>query len=168
MPIVSTREGNLIELAKAGNYTEIAHGCNCFHTFGAGIAPQIGKAFPDSITADLATVKGSKVKLGSLSTGLHWLSDNHTLKIVNMYTQHGFGNREIGLPDIEYSAVRKAFTILNGLVREKKAEGKYKRTQLLGIPMIGAGLAGGHWEAISTIIDLVTPDVQIELVKFVP
>lgn len=38
-------EGDLIALAKQGLFDVIAHGCNCFCTMRAGIAPQMVKAF---------------------------------------------------------------------------------------------------------------------------
>ena len=37
--------GDLIKLALKGNFDVIAHGCNCFCTMGAGIAPQMAAAF---------------------------------------------------------------------------------------------------------------------------
>lgn len=33
----------------------IAHGCNCFHSFGAGIACQFLKRYPESFEADLSS-----------------------------------------------------------------------------------------------------------------
>ena len=38
-------DGDLIKLAKEGMFDVIAHGCNCHSTMGAGIAPQMAKAF---------------------------------------------------------------------------------------------------------------------------
>ena len=38
-------EGDLIKLAKEGRFDVITHGCNCMCTMGAGIAPQMAKAF---------------------------------------------------------------------------------------------------------------------------
>ena len=38
-------DGDLIRLAKQGTFDVIAHGCNCFCTMGAGIAPQMAEAF---------------------------------------------------------------------------------------------------------------------------
>jgi O-acetyl-ADP-ribose deacetylase (regulator of RNase III) len=37
--------GNLITLALEGTFDVIAHGCNCFCTMGAGIAPQMARTF---------------------------------------------------------------------------------------------------------------------------
>lgn len=38
-------EGDLITLAKQGKFDVITHGCNCLSNMGAGIAPQMAKAF---------------------------------------------------------------------------------------------------------------------------
>ncbi len=167
--IISTIEGNLISLAQGGRYTEIAHGCNCFHTMGAGIAPQIARAFPDAEKADNESSYGDKLKLGRMSIGTAELEGfEHTLKILNLYTQFGTKGRIHGLPDIDYTAVARAFKLANAWTKEKKEKKLYSVQPLMGIPMIGAGLAGGHWEALSTIINLVTPDMDIELVVYKP
>ena len=57
-------KGDLIELAQAGHFDVITHGCNFFNTMGAGIAPQIKKAFPDAWYADNRTTRGDIMKLG--------------------------------------------------------------------------------------------------------
>lgn len=169
MPIINTIEGNLITLAQSGRYTEIAHGCNCFCVMGAGIAPQIAKAFPEAEEADNETEKGNKRKLGMMSIGVHKLPDqDFTLKVVNMYTQFSTGGRAKGIPDIDYRALEKAFRIVNAFTKMKKEDGLYKQIPLMGIPMIGAGLAGGDWYEISEIINRATPDMDIEVVFYKP
>ena len=67
MPIINTIEGNLITLAQSSRYTEIAQGCNCWNLMGAGIAPQIAKAFPEAEKEDNTTVRGDKNKLGTFT-----------------------------------------------------------------------------------------------------
>ena len=170
MPIINIVHGNLITLAQEGRYTEIAQGCNCFCVFGAGIAPQIAKAFPQAEDADDETIRGDKEKLGTFTYAD--VDDTH-LTVYNLYTQYGTGGRSKGVPDIDYIALRKAFTVMNTHVKNLKGPEldffeMHSIKQLCGIPMIGAGLAGGDWDIISKIIDEVTPDVKIELVKYVP
>lgn len=60
-------KGNLIGLALSGEFDVIIHGCNCFHTMGAGIAKQIRQYFPEAYVADLHTGRGDLRKLGSYS-----------------------------------------------------------------------------------------------------
>jgi O-acetyl-ADP-ribose deacetylase (regulator of RNase III) len=38
--------GNLLKLAENGQFDIIMHGCNCFNTFGSGIAKSIKLSFP--------------------------------------------------------------------------------------------------------------------------
>lgn len=137
--------GNLIDLAKAGNYDNIAHGCNCMCTMKSGIAPQIADAFPEAWEADQATEKGAVSKLGTFSKGSI---------VYNLYTQYTFTGRRRGIPDIDYKALADAFRALN----DDMGSG------LLGIPKIGAGLAGGDWDTIERLINENTPNIDIEVV----
>ena len=60
--------GDLVMLALDGRFEVIIHGCNCQCAMGAGIAKTIKQAFPEAYDADKATAKGSRRKLGSMST----------------------------------------------------------------------------------------------------
>lgn len=155
MPINNVIKGDLVKLAQSHRYDAIAHCCNCFCVMGAGIAPQIAKAFPVAESADDNTSRGDEGKLGSFSVGFDL---DHELWIYNLYGQYGTHGRRQGKPDIDYKAIAEGFTKLNKYIG---GEGK-----LIGIPQLGAGLAGGHWEAIEQIINLTTPDLDIELVIY--
>lgn len=130
--------GDLIALARAGEFDAIVHGCNCMCTMGAGIARGIREAFPAAYRADLATVRGDRAKLGACSYAMCEV-DGGVCDIVNAYTQFDF--RGAGVR-VDYDAVRSCFA----WVRENCA-GR------IGIPKIGAGLARGDWNRISKIIE---------------
>jgi len=66
--MASEIHGNLLQLALAGRFDVIIHGCNCQCTMGAGIAKQIKAQFPEAYKADLRTVKGAEEKLGPVNT----------------------------------------------------------------------------------------------------
>ena len=165
MPIINTVEGDLIELAKQGIFDGIAHGCNCFHAMGSGIAPQIAKAFPLAEAADNSTKFGSKGKLGSYSSALVPSDEGYNLKVFNLYTQFSTGVKPYS---ISYKAIYQAFSALNDNLQTLSSHKFLNTGELysLGIPMIGAGLGGGHWEAIELLINLATPDIDITLVKY--
>jgi hypothetical protein len=55
-------------------------------------------------------------------------------------------------------AIEKVFTEVNALADIDKLR--------IGIPMIGAGLAGGDWDIIEKIINRVTRNMNITLVKY--
>lgn len=143
-------KGDLVELAKQGEFDVIAHGCNCFCTMGAGLAEQIKREFPEAYEADLHTVAGDKGKLGTLSVAF---CDDHELIVVNAYTQYDYGSGRSR--DTDYDAIRQVFSKMNRLFEGRS----------LGIPKIGAGLGGGDWSEILDIAwkELRRPDVTIVL-----
>jgi O-acetyl-ADP-ribose deacetylase (regulator of RNase III) len=159
--IISTVKGNLILNAQQGKYKAIIQGCNIFCVMGAGLAPQIATAWPEAEVADNMTIKGDVTKLGTYS---EFLDRDRNCRIINMYTQAGTFGRRQGIPDVDYKAIADGFAMLNYDQTDRFRSDHRK----VGIPMIGAGLAGGHWEAIKTIINLVTPDLDIELVMYEP
>ena len=147
-------EGDLIKKAKEGDFDLIAHGCNCFCTMGAGIAKGIKSAFPEAFEADRVTHKGSKEKLGTCSFA-KIEREGINLIVVNAYTQfdyHGPGIK------VDYDAVRSCMKWI-----KDNFEGKR-----IGLPKIGAGLAGGDWERISQIIDEELTGEDVTLVEYKP
>jgi O-acetyl-ADP-ribose deacetylase (regulator of RNase III) len=143
MPIIEVK-GDLL----ASNCEIIAHGANCFHTFGSGIAKQIREQYPKAFEADYRTIKGSKEKLGSYSFA-DVSSDKSRKYIVNLYTQYTFGTDKVQL---DYEALIKS------LVHLKRLAGNNLK---IGIPRIGCGLAGGDWNAVKAIINYVFHDKDI-------
>jgi len=132
-------KGDLIQLALAGRFDVIIHGCNCFCTMGAGIAKKIQNTFPEAYEADLNTPMGDKKKLGTYSLACI-KRDNTVFTIVNGYTQYNFSGQG---PLVDYRAVQDLFArIKNNFTHQR-----------IGYPKIGAGLAKGDWKVISGIID---------------
>lgn len=129
-------KGDLLAMAKAGEFDIIIHGCNCFNVMGAGIAAQIAQQFPDAQIADNETVRGDPGKLGTYTIGM-----GGRLVILNAYTQYGTSNT--GKDVFEYTAFER--------VLDKIATrfGKWR----IGLPMIGMGLAGGDAERIIPMIE---------------
>ena len=135
--------GDLIELARQGNFNFIVHGCNCFHVMGGGIARQLKDIYPNVFEADKTSVRGDRSKLGSFTSV--FVRDGFT--VVNAYTQFHFGEDPSAKDGVlaDYDAIRKAFASI-----KKEFGGQGVR---FGIPKIGAGLARGDWDVISAIID---------------
>ena len=132
-------KGDLIQLALAGEFDVIVHGCNCFCAMGAGIARQIKDKFPSAYQADLETGKGDKKKLGTYSKA-KVQKNNERFIIINGYIQYHYSGSGV-LAD--YSAIDALFFQIQKKFPEKK----------IGYPRIGAGLAGGDWKKIGSIID---------------
>ncbi len=147
MPIMQTKKGDLLRAFDSDEVDVIIHGCNCFRSFGAGIAKSIKEKYPSSYDADLATSHGDKSKLGNYSH-----SEINTNKfIINAYTQYAYGRNKV---NVDYDAISKVFELINK---------DFANHINIGIPAIGAGLAGGDWNIISDIINKKTPDLNITL-----
>lgn len=145
-------EGDLVKLALAGEFDVIVHGCNCQCVMGAGVAKAIRDTFPEAYQADLATPKGDRNKLGTIS---HARVDRggSDLLIVNAYTQfHWRGEGVL----VDYAAVRAAFAAIKATFAGRR----------IGYPMIGAGLARGDWRTLARIIDEELDGEDHTVVKF--
>ena len=140
-------DGNLVEDAE--QFDVIIHGCNCFCTMGAGIALSIKNKWPQVYEADLKTVKGDINKLGSYT---YCVVPETT--VINAYTQYDYKGRK----PVDYDAIR-------GVMQEMKSDFAGKS---FGIPLIGAGLAGGDWEVIEAIIAEELVDEDVTIVHFKP
>lgn len=147
MAILETKYRDLLDAFDANEVQTIIHGCNCFRSFGAGIAKSIKKRYPKAYEADLNTGHGDKNKLGHYSYAK--LSDDKT--IINAYTQYAYGRNKV---NVDYDAISKVFELINK---------DFANHINIGIPTIGAGLAGGDWNIISDIINKKTPDLNIAL-----
>jgi O-acetyl-ADP-ribose deacetylase (regulator of RNase III) len=144
--------GDLVALAEARQFDVIGHGCNCFHGMGAGIAKTLIKRFPAIGRADAATPRGERAKLGTYSQArVHELD----LTILNIYSQFDTWSPQ---PRVDYSAIERAARSIAGEFAGKR----------LGLPMIGAGLAGGDWTVIKEILGRELEAVELTVVVFVP
>jgi len=133
-------EGDLIKLARAGEFDVIVHGCDCYGDMGGGIAKSIRRHFPEAYRADQATEKGDEGKLGNYSSA-EVIRGTHKFVVINAYTQPHWKGKGVL---VDYNAVA-------GVMRRIKQDFSGKR---IGYPRIGAGLARGDWEIIRHIIDV--------------
>ena len=151
-------KGDLLELARAGEFDIIVHGCNCFDTMGSGIARQIADQYPMAAAADRVSSPGDINKLGTFTT-----ASAGQFAIVNAYTQYDF-NRNGSRADVfEYTAVQ---LILEKLARRSPGS-RY------GFPMIGMGLAGGNPERIMAQLEWFSKKIAesggtVTIVEYVP
>jgi len=174
-------EGNLITLAKEGKFDVIAHGCNCFCTMGAGLAPQMAKAFNcDKFTKEEPDFKGDINKLGTIDyevllreplgdgdvilpekkvTLNNWKSiypfARWALVVVNAYTQYSY---DVKTKPFDYEAFTLCMRKMNHVFKGKH----------IGLPQIGSHLAGGDWDIIKGIIQKEFKDCTVTVVIFKP
>lgn len=145
---MKTIVGDLIRQGKNGDFEVIIHGCNCFNNMGAGIAAGIRKELPEAYQVDCATQYGNKAKLGTITH-----TKNTTPIVVNAYTQYKYGHSQ---RHADYDAIRSCMKLI-----KEKFSGKK-----IGLPLIGAGLAGGDWNIIEQIISEELDGEDVTIVKW--
>ena len=123
----------------------LIHGCNCFCTWGKGVAKTMLRLYPKAFEQDFLTRRGSKDKLGTYSAwrGKHYYYDQD-VTVINLYSQWDLWSRH-DPKDVyaDYDAIREGL---------KQVEFVYRGASF-AMPRIGAGLAHGDWATIKKIID---------------
>ena len=141
MPIVY-RKGNVFE--GSDGLTVVAHQCNCRGSFGAGIAREIARRFPEVDRAQRLWYQEGRQRLGAVQT----VRTHSGLVIANLYAQDDWVHRP-GWINTDYAALEHCLEALrDGMAAE----------DVLGMPKIGAGLGGGDWNVIEQIIEQVFQD----------
>lgn len=151
--------GNLVGMGKRGDFDVIAHGCNCFCTMGAGIAPQMAEAFGcDNYIMEADEYRGDFNKLGTIDYEQFTTVSGKVLTPVNAYTQYGFGknHKEGSSIPLDYDALTLCMRKMNHIFKGKT----------VGLPRIGCGLAGGDWNKVSKIIKEELKDCEVTVVIY--
>lgn len=151
-------EGDLVKtINETDSLDAMIHGCNCFNTMGSGIAKAVKETFPGAYEADCQTKSGDKNKLGTYTSFNTNNLSGKPVTIINGYTQYKYGKitEDMQEPFVDYEKLRKLFQQIN-----KDFAGKN-----IGIPKIGAGLAGGEWFVVARLIQESARNVNITLFK---
>lgn len=141
-------KGDLIELSLNGKFDVIGHGCNCKNTMGSGVAVGVKRNFPKAYMADQHTLFGDRNKLGTMTE-----ATQHGVTVCNLYTQYNYTRDQV---DVDYNAIRSCMKLL-----KEKHTGKR-----IGLPLIGAGRAGGDWSLIKTIIEEELGNEDVTIVHY--
>jgi O-acetyl-ADP-ribose deacetylase (regulator of RNase III) len=168
-PRYSEVDGDLIKLAQRAHFDAIAHGCNCFCQMGAGIAPQMAKAFscndPEKYpgeSTDFPDRRGDMTKLGNIESYAWYVfgedGERRRLEVINAYTQYKYGRNHADgdASPVNYAAIEMCMKKIN-----YRFKGKH-----IGLPKIGAGLAGGDWNIIKKIIQTELKDCSVTIVNY--
>lgn len=156
--IISEVQGDLVATLKSSiespKYNRLflmGQGCNCFVRQGAGIAGQL-RVFPQVFQADVDYGEvGDVMKLGKFSTAT--IDDKS--RVFNMYTQYSMGSKE---RHVEYSAIIESIRAVCDSIKNLD--------EILYLPLIGAGLAGGDWNIIRDIIDKASESQKVVIVHY--
>lgn len=147
-------KGNLIGLSETGFLHGMAHGCNCLHAMGSGIAGQLARRYPEVPQVDIdRTVRGDRSKLGTYTDVCVQSVVEYPVwfNVFNMYTQ--YAPSYDGSDVFEYEKFAEGCIVLrNELELDWQLDDYDHETYKLGFPKIGAGLAGGDWPSIRDAI----------------
>lgn len=158
---VNEIKGDLITLAEDGMFDVIAQGNNCFCAQKSGLAPQMVKAFnTDTFPMEDEDRVGDINKLGQIDFQHFYvatlsLPEPKKLAVVNCYTQYGTKRLDNQTP-IDYEALTLCLRKINSIFKGKH----------VGLPFIGAGLAGGDWVRIKQIILDELVDCELTIVEY--
>jgi O-acetyl-ADP-ribose deacetylase (regulator of RNase III) len=156
---ISYIKGDLVALGKEGKYDVIAHGNNCFCEQGRGIAKHFAREFktddPSLYRLENERYKGDINKLGQMEYRHHTLESDksRSVIVVNLYTQYRYGTKQI---NIDYDALRLCL---------RKVGFRFKGKSI-GLPKIGAGLAGGDWQIILRMIRQELSECTVTIVEY--
>lgn len=135
MAAIVYRQGNLLE----SPLKIIAHGCNAHGVMGSGIARQIRAKWPNVFEVYELRHKTFGLELGEVIP----VATLDGRIVLNCITQSNYGRT--GGQFVDYSAIEQCFELIN----EKAPD--WEATEI-GMPRIGAGLGGGDWAMIESII----------------
>lgn len=147
-------EGDLIKLAREGQFNLIIQGCNCFNRMGKGLAKQVALEIPDAVRVDNLTIPGDINKLGNFTIGIINDYNNKPISLIyNCYTQY---THDASTKPFDYDALTLCLRKINFNNKGKN----------IGVPLIGSGLAGGNWFLIEEIIEDELKDMEVTIVHF--
>jgi len=139
--MITYQTGDIIELARKGEFSHIIHGANCQSTMNSGIAKQLRAAFPEVYEADKTDKRKPYEKIGDFS-----YCKVGKLVIINAYTQFDYGTN---YRRAEYGSIKRSFETIFSFWR-------ISHTDKIATVKIGAGLGGADWSVIEDIINDIT------------
>jgi len=133
--------GDLLE----SQHRLILHGCNAQGVMGSGVAKQIRKKFPKAFEEYYIAHEKEMLRLGSVI-----FADCGSKIIANGITQDYYGRN--GERFVDYKAINNVMEEIHNYALKYGIE-------YVAMPLIGAGLGGGSWGEISSIIEDTLTDV---------
>lgn len=118
----------------------IAHCCNSHGKMGSGFAKELRERYPGAYDAYRETYEARRLEMGSV-VSFH-AEDGRT--IYNIIGQKNYGYD--GARYVSYDALANA-------LEELDAAAQSRGMDHLAMPLMGAGLAGGKWPIIKSIIE---------------
>lgn len=144
---------NVIHAALRGDIGVIAHGCNCWNKQKKGICVEMAKIFGTHLfPLEFKDHQGDINKLGQIDFK-RVIMEKGNIWVVNAYTQyHWKENSVYGIP-LDYDAFRLCIRKINSEFRRDR----------VGIPFIGAGLAGGDPKILRKILHEESKSIELTI-----
>jgi O-acetyl-ADP-ribose deacetylase (regulator of RNase III) len=121
----------------------IVHVCNDVGGWGRGFVLAVSRRWPEPERRYRAWHRGQESIPFALGQ-VQFVSVDEQLWVANLIGQHDV-RAQAGVPPVRYEAIREGLRRVATFTRENDAT--------IHMPRIGAGLAGGQWEAIRSIIE---------------
>jgi O-acetyl-ADP-ribose deacetylase (regulator of RNase III) len=140
--------------------TIIVHCCNDIGAWGAGFVIPLAAQFPRAkqMYKEWSTGKSLKDDLGRSAPfalgEVQFVKVSKDTYVANMIGQHSTYT-ENGIPPIRYSAIQAGLFQISKIAKQLGAS--------VQMPKMGAGLAGGDWEKIESLITRELCDKEIEV-----
>lgn len=147
---ISTVKGDLFAYLKPGD--AFVHGCNAQGVMGSGIAASVREIYPAAYNDYRKVFETEGLHLGEI---IPHYDPQTQVWVINGITQNLYG--KTGDRFVSYDAVTEVFE----RIRKDYQVGNIKR---LFFPLIGAGLGGGNWRIIQTIIEEVFDGCDLPLI----
>lgn len=133
-------EGDIREATE----TFIAHGCNSQGVMGSGVALAIKNKWPKAFEQYRSDLLDNKAAFGDCSF-CDISTDDGEKYIMNLITQDQYGTEK---RQVNYAAIVSSLTHAISIANLDYEIG----VDQIAIPKIGAGLGGGDWDIIETIL----------------
>lgn len=137
---------DMLSAFEKGETDYIAHGCNCFHTMGAGVAGLVAQMWPEALRVDEMTPYGENHKCGSFSVANVARPGQSAGWIFNLYTQFLPGRQA------RQQYITESLKAVFGWFRQPET-GRPGADRKLHIPLLGCGIGGLILEEFSEAVE---------------
>lgn len=141
--MINYKQGNLLDVKEG----VIVHGCNAKGVMGSGVALAVKDKYAKAYTSYKTFEESKGLRVG----GVNLVNITKKLYVANAITQASYG-RDSEVRYVSYGGVLTCFEKLNE---------HFPLNIPFHFPKIGAGLGGGDWEVISSLIELACPQREL-------
>lgn len=153
---ISTVKGDLFAYLRPEDY--MIHGCNAQGVMGSGIALAVKNIYPGAYAAYRKVEETQGLELGSI---IPYYDQTDKITVINGITQNLFGRN--GNRFVSYDAITEVFEKTRIYIEGSITFDDPKPPRLF-MPLIGAGLGGGNWRIIQTIVEEVFDGSSVKLI----